>query len=76
MLPLYFATNQVNYARYGSYYGEMLKILDQCHPGLRKLLLKKGLTAQAQEKYPCKTAIAQRGEQSVNRDAKTTVKLP
>ena len=76
MLPLYFATSQVNYARYGSYYAEMLKNLDQSHPGLRTLLLKKGLTAQAQEKYPCRTAIDQRGEQSINREAKTTSKLP
>ena len=34
MLLLYFATNQVNYARYSSYYVEILKNLDQSHPGL------------------------------------------
>ena len=55
ILPLYFAANQVNYARYRSYYVEMLKNLDQFHNGLRKLLLKKEVTAQAQEKYPCRT---------------------
>ena len=76
MLPLYFATSQVNYARYGSYYAEMLKNLDQSHPGLRTLLLKKGLTAQSQEKYPCRAAIDQRGEQSINWDAETTDELP
>ena len=54
----------------------MLKNLDQSHPGLRTLLLKKGLTAQAQEKDLCKTAIDQRGEQSINQDAQTTGKLP
>ena len=76
MLPLYFAASQINYARYGLHYVEMLKNLDQSHPGLGTLLLKKRLTAQAQEKYPCRTAINQRGEQSINRDAKTTGKLP
>ena len=60
MLPLYFATSQVNYARYGLYYVEMLKDLDQSPPGLRTLLLKKGLAAQAQAKYPCRTAVNQR----------------
>ena len=48
MLPLHFATNQVNYARCGSFFVEMLKNLDQFHPGLRTLL-KKGLTAQARK---------------------------
>ena len=61
MLPSYFDTNQVNYARYGSYYVEMLKNLDQSHPGLRTLILKKELTAKAQQKYPCRTAIDQEG---------------
>ena len=52
--------------RYGSYYAEVLRNLDQSHPGLRTLLLKKGLTAQPQEKHPCRTGINQRGEQSIN----------
>ena len=34
MLPLYFAISQVNYARYGSCYVEILKNLDESHPGL------------------------------------------
>ena len=76
MLPLYFATNQVSYAKYGSYYVKILKNLDQFHPGLRTVLLKKGLTAQAHKKYPCRTTVDQRGEQSITRDAKTTGKLP
>ena len=75
MLPFYFAINLVNYARYGSYYVEMLKNLDQSHPGLKALLSKQGLTAQAQERYLCRTSIDQRGEQSINRDAKTTGKF-
>ena len=76
MLPLRFDTNQVTYARYDSYYVEMLKNLDQSHPGLRILILKKILTAKAQQKYPYRTAIDRRGQQSINRYAKTTDKLP
>ena len=76
MLPLCFDTNQVTYARYDSYYVEMLKNLDQSHPGLKILILKKKLTAKAQQKYPCRTAIDQRGQQSINGYAKTTDKLP
>ena len=33
-------------------------------------MLKKGLTSQAQEKYNLRTALDQRGEQTINRDAK------
>ena len=34
-------------------------------------LVKNGLSIQAQEKYPLATACDQRGEQTINRDAKT-----
>ena len=34
-------------------------------------LVKNGLSIQAQEKYPLTTACDQRGEQTINRDAKT-----
>ena len=57
ILSLHFAANQVNYARYGSYYVDMLKNLDQSHNGRRKLILKKELTAQAHRKYPCRTEV-------------------
>ena len=74
MVSLYFAKNQINYPRYGSYYVEMLKNLHQSHPGLRTILLKKGWAAQAHEKYPCRTAIDQREKRSINQDAKATGK--
>ena len=34
-------------------------------------LVKNGLSIQAQEQYPLATACDQRGEQTINRDAKT-----
>ena len=69
-VPYYFAFNKMNYARYGSYYLEMMKSIDTLYPGLKNMLTEKGLSAQAQNKYPLRTAIDQRGEQTINRDAK------
>ena len=40
------------------------------HPGCKELLSHKGLSVQAQERYACRTAINQRGEQTINKDAK------
>ena len=71
-IPFYFALNLFNYARYGSYYAEVLANLDRLYPGLKSLLKNNGMSVQAQEKYPCRTAIDQRGEQTINRDAKTS----
>ena len=41
-------------------------------PGLKEMLLVNGLSVQAQELYRLRTAIDQRGEQTLNRDMKTT----
>ena len=73
-LPFYFALNMVNYARYGSYYVEVLKNMEENYPGLRNMLKNTGLSVQAQNRYPLRTAIDQRGEQTINRDAKTPLK--
>ena len=72
MMPFTFALDKQNYARYGSYYVHSLENLDITHPGCRELLEDKGISVQAQERYPCRTAIDQRGEQTINRDAKTS----
>lgn len=74
-LPMYFAFNKVNYARYGSYYTFILMNMEQFYPGLKDLISKEGLSVQGQEKYPLRTAIDQRGEQTINRDAKTSGKI-
>ena len=72
---LYFVTNQFNYARYGSYYIEVLANIETLYPGLKQLLQKTGLSVQVQEMYPSRVAFHQRGEQTVNRDAKTAGKV-
>ena len=40
-LPFYFALNKINYARYGSYYVETLKLIDITHPDLKEMLKKR-----------------------------------
>jgi len=48
-----------------------MKNVDSLHPGMNELLLHHGLSVQGQEKYDLKTAADQRGEQTINKDAKT-----
>ena len=45
--------------------------IETAHPGCKKLLLNKGLSVQAQSRYPLRTSKDQRGKQTINRDAKT-----
>ena len=67
-----FSLNKQTYSRYGSCYVNTLENLDDTHPGCRELIQDKGLSVQGQEKYLFRTAIDQRGEQTINRDAKTS----
>ena len=70
-LPSYFALDKTNYARYGSFYVETMRQIEQKHPGLKHLLKAKGLSVLAEENQNIRTAIDQRGEQTINREAKT-----
>ena len=71
-MPFYFSLNKTNYSRCGSHYVNLLENIEQIYLGLKELLRYKGLSVQAQDRYKLRTAIDQRGEQSINRDAKTT----
>ena len=71
-LPFYFSLNKTNYFCYGSYFVNLLENIEQIYPGLKELLRYKGLSVQAQVRYKLRTAIDQRGEQSINQDTKTT----
>ena len=51
-LPLYFNFNMHNYARYCAYYAEVLLQIDTLYPGLNDTLNLKGLSTQAQDRYP------------------------
>lgn len=68
MLPFYFAFNKTNYAIYGLWYVQIMKEVDLRYPGLTKTFKMSGISVQAQSAYP---STDQRGEQSINRDAKT-----
>ena len=57
MLPLFFAMNKTNYSRYGSYYLRMLESIELQYPGYKELLLSAGLSVQANDHYPNRTAI-------------------
>ena len=46
--------------------------METFYPGLKDMLKKAGLPVQAQERYPIRTAVDQRTEQPINRDAKTS----
>ena len=45
--------------------------MENNYPGLQNLLENVGLSEQAQDRYPIRTAIHQSGEQTINKDAKT-----
>ena len=62
----------MSHARYGSYCVQVLKRIESKYPGLKELLLPCGLSVQAQETHPVGTAVDQRDEQTINRDAKTS----
>ena len=68
---MYPAINKTWYHRYGTYYAGIRDNIDQLYPGLKQLLNKQGVSIQSQDRYPLRTAIDQRGEQTINRDAKT-----
>ena len=69
-LHLNFALNKQNYARYGAFYVNVLENIATVYPGLKEIIEEKGLSVQGQEYYSLRTATDQRGEQTLNRDAK------
>ena len=71
-IPLYFYFNMQNYARYMSFYSEILTNIDTMYSGLKPILQSTGLSVQAQDRYRLRTAVDQRGEQTINCDAKTS----
>ena len=74
-LPFFFVFSKTNYARYGSYYLPALKTIENSYPEMKEIMKHTGLPVQGQDKYPLRTSIDQHGEQTINRDAKTTVRI-
>ena len=46
MLPFYFYFNKMNYARYGNYYLQHLTHIETLNPGMKELLMAKGMSVQ------------------------------
>lgn len=74
-LSMFFAFNEVNYARYDSYYTYILVNMEQFYPGLKEMISKEDILIQRQEKYALQTKIDQSGEQAINRIAKNSGKI-
>ena len=72
MLSFYFYFNKMNYAHYGTYYLQRLTRIETLNPGMKELMMAKGVSVQAQTVHPVLTAIGQREEQTINKDAKGT----
>ena len=72
MLPFYFYFNEINYACYGTYYLQHLTHIETLNPETKELLMTKGMSVQARTVNPVRTAIDQRGEQTIYKDANTT----
>ena len=70
MMPYICKLNLVNYLRYGSFYICQMLNMEELFPGNKEILKTYGISVQGQDKYPLRTAIDQRGEQTLNRDAK------
>ena len=49
-----------------------MKSIEILYPGLKELLVQNGMSVQAQDRHAIRTAVDQRSEQTVNREAKTT----
>ena len=69
-LSMYFAFNKVNYAHYGSYYTYIMVNVQQFYPGLKEFTSKRKTFW-----FKDKRAIDQRGEQTINQDAKASGKI-
>ena len=65
--------NKTNHARYGTYYVQQLHHLKTVYPGMKPLLEGKGLSVQAQNFPFVQASTDQRGEQTINWDAKLQV---
>ena len=60
-----------NYASYLAYDAKILKNVEELYLGNKETFLISGISVQAQERYPARTAIDLRSVQAINCDAKT-----
>ena len=49
--------NKIDYAKYGSYYLETLKTIENSYPGMKEMMKHGGLSVHGQDKYPLGISI-------------------
>ena len=49
--------NKIDYAKYGSYYLETLKTIENSYPGMKEMMKHGGLPVHGQDKYPLGISI-------------------
>ena len=69
-LPMWFATNKIHYARYGTFYVKFLEYLEDTHPGAKEEIKEKGLSVR-RNTLGIGQALYMAGEQSYMKSAKT-----
>ena len=69
-LPMWFATNKIHYARYGTFYVNFLEYLEDTHPGAKEKIEEKGLSVR-RNTLGIGQAVDMAGEQSYMKSAKT-----
>ena len=72
MMPFFFALNKTNYARYGGLLHATATEFRYNSSWLQRISEAQQYSVQGQDKYPLHTAIDQRGEQTLKKDAKST----
>ena len=70
MLPFCFVFNNVNYARYGTYYVNQMKRLEGTHPNARNKIEEYGLSV-CRNDFGIRQAADLAGEQTFMKSAKT-----
>ena len=73
-LPMWFATNKIHYARYGTFYVKFLKYLKDTHPGAKEEIEEKGLSVR-RNTLGLSQAVDMAGEQRYMKSTKTAGRI-
>ena len=60
-----------NNARYDSFCVTLMLNMETTYSGLKTLLTVKKISFEGQDRYPLRSLVDQRGEQTINKDANT-----
>ena len=71
ILPYFFCLNRTNYSRHGIYCVSQLLNIAELFPSSKEFLKHCEISVQGQDRYPLRAVVDQRGEQTLNCDAKS-----